>query len=240
MSDKVVLITGGRRGIGLACALAFVREGYKVAVVAKSHDSGELPKEIFYFSGDLTDWRRCGDWAVRKVVKKFGRIDILVNNAGMQQFSPALDYKHWRFEKDVALMQFAPLDLAAEAAKVMIKQGGGKIINIASIGGIQGTRNCIGYSMCKAALIEMTKCLSNEMAPKNIQVNAVAPGYIVTDMLKPLLDDKGHAYDIHSRIPAGQWGLPKDVAEAVLFLASDASDYITGTTLIVDGGWSAR
>ena len=213
------VVTGGSRGIGQSIVIALHDAGYEVRQVSRT------------YGVDLSSRSN------RRHL--FDKVDVLVNCAGAQSFYPAIDYPVNVWDDDLELNLTATFDLCQQAALYMIPMGHGKIINISSIAGIQGTRNCIGYSVAKAGLIEMTKCLSNEWAPYNIQVNAVAPGYIETDMLKPLLDDKEHAEVIRGRIPAGRFGKPEDVAELVMFLATKGS-YITGTTLIVDGGWSAR
>lgn len=219
LSGKHAIVTGGSRGIGKAIAEVLREAGATVEALSSE-------------GMDLSDrWQR-GTFAPV--------CDILVNNAGAQAFAPALDYSLLQWDRDIELMLTSPFDLAKWAAKWMKDHGGGKIINIASIAGINGTRNTVGYSVAKAGLIHLTRCLSNEFAPFNIQVNAVAPGYIVTDMLKPLVDDEEHSRVMLGRIPAGRYGEPDEVAKAVLFLASPLSDYITGVCLPVDGGWLAR
>ena len=158
---------------------------------------------------------------------------------GHNSFSEAAYYDYAMLARDFEWIQ-AAMELSRKASAYMRARNFGRIINMTSIAGIQGTRFCIGYSMCKAALIEMTKCLSNEWAPYGITVNAIAPGYIKTDMLGGLLSDPIHAEAVRGRIPTGNFGLPDDVAAAALFLARPEARYITGTVLPVDGGWLAR
>jgi 2-deoxy-D-gluconate 3-dehydrogenase len=220
MEYKTALVTGASRGIGKAIADTLETAGANV-IRWSSRDYDFNAPDIL----DRLDVPEC---------------DILVNNAGRQYSADALDYPLDWWEADLRSMLTVPFYLAKIAAAGMFLRGGGKIINIASIAGIQGTRRIIGYSVAKAGLIHMTKCLSNELALHNIQVNAIVPGYIRTDMLEPLLSDKQHAAQMIGRIPAGCWGKPEEVAQAALFLASPASDYITGTVIPVDGGWLAR
>lgn len=220
LSGKTALVTGGTRGIGKAIAEALREAGADVTAWGRVDCDLSNP-----FVRDETPVPIC---------------DILVNNAGAQAFMPALSYTWQQLTQDFELILAAALELSQRAGAWMIAHGGGKIINIASIAGMNGTRNTIGYSVAKAGLIHLTKCLSNELAPHNIQVNAIAPGYIATDMLRPLIEDVGHSEAILGRIPARRYGLPEEVAQAVLFLASPMSDYITGVCLPVDGGWLAR
>src|SRR5512146_325842 len=215
------IVTGGSRGIGLAIVNAFKAQGVDVVSLSRSEGVDLLDKAA---RADLFDLLDC---------------DILVNNAWTQQFKPAAYYTYEMLKQDFEWLH-ATLELCQLASAFMRVREWGRIINIASIAGIQGTRNCIGYSMAKAALIEMTKCLSNEWAWQGITVNALAPGYIVTDMLTGLLSDPIHAELTRGRIPAGDFGRPADVAAAVLFLASNEAQYITGTCLPVDGGWLGR
>jgi 2-deoxy-D-gluconate 3-dehydrogenase len=214
---KTVIVTGGSRGIGRAIVTAFETAGAVVRDVSRASGK-DLRNRATRASVDTT-------------------CDILVNCAGAMYSAAALDYPLAEWDAMLELNLTAAFDLSRRAAKTM--KPGGRIVNISSIAGIQGTRGIIGYSVAKAGMIEMTKCLSNELAPRGITVNAIAPGYIDTDMLT-LRDDKLHAATVLGRIPAGRWGAPGDVAAAVLFLCSDEASYITGITLPVDGGWLAR
>jgi 2-deoxy-D-gluconate 3-dehydrogenase len=213
------IVTGGSHGIGKAiCEQLRVRD---VTVLDLSKSTG---CDLLYRPNRELDLE----------------VDILVNCAGYQERAPAITYPLDQWDKDLELNLTAAFDLCKRVAPYMRANDWGRIVNISSIAGIQGTRNIIGYSVAKAGLIEMTKCLSNEWAPYGITVNAVAPGYIVTDMLLPLLNDEAHADLIRQRIPIGFFGLPVDVANLVDFLCSDKASYITGQTIAVDGGWLAR
>jgi len=218
-SSKRAIVTGGSRGIGLAIVNAFFAAGYNVTSLSRSEGI------------DLLDANTRSNLMMD--------CDVLVNNAWTQQFKEAAYYDYAMLAQDFEWVQ-ATMELCRKASAHMRARKFGRIINIASIAGIQGTRYCIGYSMCKAALIEMTKCLSNEWAPDGITVNAIAPGYIETDMLGGLMADTIHANVTRGRIPVGDFGLPDDVAAAALFLAKPEARYITGTVLPVDGGWLGR
>ena len=217
--QKTVVVTGGRRGIGRAIALAFRDAGYKVNVIAKSQDRGDLPQDIGYMSLDLS----------RANIEP--TCDVLVNAAGISHDYSASNYPADKRNELWSINYFVAVLLARYA----VSKGCKRIINITSISAFNGARNISEYAASKAALTQWTKCASNEWAPLGVTVNCVAPGFIETDMLK-LKDPE----TIIGRIPAGRLGKPEDVTGAVLFLASDAASYITGTTIIVDGGWVGR
>jgi len=246
VTGKVSLITGGRRGLGKAMALGLVEAGANVIVVAKSSDDGnlryeaeKLGRKIAYMQADLTD-REARAGLIEKAVNQFGRLDILVNNAGFQRRSPVLEYSSSDWDADLELLLTAVLDLSQQAARVMIKQGGGKIIQVASISSFQGARNIIGYASAKHALVGLTKCLANELASQNINVNAIAPGLFETEMASHVMTDPLRANELRGRIPSGRFGQPEDMIGPLLFLASDASRHVHGHVLLVDGGWMGR
>ena len=218
------MVTGGRRGIGKAIALALLSAGYRVHVIAHSENRGKLPDEILYTSMDLSDMS-CFVWEL------FQRADVLVNAAGVSDLRPVLDYPTDEMDGMWNVNYFSPVELARQA----VKNGCKRIVNITSVSAFNGARNNSEYCATKAALTAWTKCASNEWAPLGVTVNCVAPGFIETDMLK-LADPQ----TIIGRIPAGRLGQPEDVTGAVLFLVSDAAQYVTGTTIVVDGGWMAR
>jgi len=246
VTGKVSLVTGGRRGLGKAMALGLVEAGAKVVVIAKSPDAGNLHEEAGKLGGEITYIQadlakrdeRIG--LVEQVVAQFGRLDILVNNAGLQRHSPVLEYAADDWDADLELLLTAVLDLSQQAGRVMVKQGGGKIIQIASISSFQGARNIIGYASAKHALVGLTKCLANELASKNVNVNAIAPGLFETDMASNVMSDPTKANELRGRIPAGRFGQPADMIGPLLFLASDASRHVHGHVILVDGGWMGR
>jgi 2-deoxy-D-gluconate 3-dehydrogenase len=177
---------------------------------------------------------------VEKVVEEFGRIDILVNNAGMIRRAPAVDFSEddWTTVLEVNLSSVFRLSQAA--GKKMIEQGGGKNVNIASLLSFQGGITVPAYTASKSGVAGLTKALANEWAKFNINVNAIAPGYMATNNTAALLADETRNRQILERIPAGRWGNSDDLAGAAVFLASAASDYLQGHILVVDGGWMAR
>jgi 2-deoxy-D-gluconate 3-dehydrogenase len=177
---------------------------------------------------------------IRQTVEQLGRLDILVNNAGIIRRANAIETtpEDWQAVLDVNLT--AVWALAQAAAQVMLPQGGGKIINIASLLSFQGGIRVPAYTAAKHAVAGLTKALANEWAGRGINVNAIAPGYMATDNTQALRDDPERNRQILERIPAGRWGTPADMAGAVVFLAAPASAYIHGYTLAVDGGWLAR
>lgn len=246
LRDKTALITGGRRGIGAALAVGLAQAGVDIAVIGQNDTAGEIEeavkkygRQFYYFQVDLTD-RGQREGIVGQVVSKLGRLDILVNNAGYQQFCPAHEYDLQMWDKDMELLLTSVLDLSQQAYPAMQKQGGGKIIHIASISSFQGARNIIGYATAKHALIGMTKCMANEWAKDSINVNAIAPGIIETDMSKGTVGNPEKAEMIKGRIPSGRFGQPEDIVGTLIFLASEASSHIHGTVVTVDGGWLGR
>ncbi|RPH36375.1 SDR family oxidoreductase, partial [bacterium] len=171
---------------------------------------------------------------------EFGKIDILVNNAGIIRRAPALEFSEKDWDDVMLLNSKITFFLAQAAARDMITRKYGKIINVASLLAFQGGIIVPSYSASKGAVAQMTKALANEWAPHGIRVNAIAPGYMATNNTKALREDPARSSAILGRIPAGRWGVPEDLQGAAVFLASAASDYVTGHVLVVDGGWLAR
>jgi len=246
VSGKVALVTGGRRGLGRAMAVGLACAGARLAVAAASNDCEELRgrvqecgAEFEYYRTDLSD-RAQRRRLVHEVVGRFGRLDILVNCAGVQHRQPALEFAIEEWDLIIELMLTAVFELSQQAARVMERQGGGKIINIASLTSFQGGWTIPAYASAKHGVAGLTKALANEWACKNINVNAIAPGYFDTDMNTALISDAAREPRIRERIPAGRWGEPEDLVGALLFLASDAGSYVHGHVLVVDGGWMGR
>jgi len=246
ISGKVALITGGRRGLGLAMAKGLAQSGARVAVAARGPECEELEAaaralgtEFAYLQMDLS--KRANQQAlVPRVLERFGRLDILVNCAGIQHRQPAIEFDLAKWDEILELMLSGVFVISQAAARVMEKQGGGKIINIASLASFQGGWTIPAYVAAKHGVAGLTKALANEWASKNINVNAIAPGYFDTDMCAAIIKDPVREVKIRERIPAGRWGKPEDLVGPLLFLASDASRYVHGHILVVDGGWMGR
>jgi len=246
LDGKVAIVTGATRGLGRAIAIALAEAGADIAAMA-TRDATETKAEIekrgrrcLTIAGDIAE-RGCVENIVSATLAGFKRIDILVNNAGIIRRGAVTEFteKDWDDVMDVNIR--ALFFLSQAAAKVMIQQGqGGKIINIASMLSFQGGIRIASYTASKGAVRTLTMLLANELAPHNIQCNAIAPGYMATDNTAPLRADTKRKTEILARIPAGRWGSPEDLQGAAVFLASRASDYVNGCTLAVDGGWLAR
>ena len=245
LQGKVAAVTGANTGLGQAMAIALARAGAKVALVGRS-EPVETQRMIEGAGGKsaaiMADLSRfdCAERIVAETVSRFGSIDILVNNAGIIRRSEALDFteEDWNDVLDTNLK--TPFFLAKAAAARMFGNGGGKIINVASLLSFQGGIRVASYTASKSGLAGLTRLLANEWAARGINVNAIVPGYFATNNTEALRNDIDRNREILSRIPAGRWGDPADLAGTVIFLASSASDYVHGALLPVDGGWLAR
>lgn len=241
---KTALVTGSRRGIGAAIAVALAQAGADVACHGRSPERGTVCDEIralgrrtSYFSGDVTHLGACKT-LFESVVTQFGQLDILVNNAGAIRRAPAAEYSIEYWDEMIAAHLSAVFRLSQLAGQHLLARGKpGKIVNIASLLSFQGGIRVPGYSAAKGGVALLTKALANEWAGKGINVNAIAPGYIVTDNTTALRNDPVRSRQILERIPAGRWGEPGDLTGAAVFLCSSASDYVHGHVLVVDGGW---
>ena len=246
VKGKIALITGSGTGLGEGYAHVFAESGCKVicadinkaAVDQTVDDIKALGGEAESLFVDVTDINSI-EKMVKEIVGKYGRIDILVNNAGLEIIEKFVDVTPDHFDKINGVNIRGVYFVAQAVAKEMIQTGGGKIINIGSLGSYIGLAESSVYCSTKGGVIQLTKTLAIELADYNIQVNAVAPGYFITPMTQPFFDDPEHRAWIEGRIPLSRWGTVKDLAGPMLFLASSASDYITGDTIIVDGGWLA-
>lgn len=246
LKDKVAIVTGGSKGLGQAFVIALAKAGAKVLVATHNKDWEEtegLLKEMnatyHFYQADLADKEKI-DGLIEECVSHFGSLDILVNNAGTIIRESLLDYKDDDYEKVVSINQHAVYYLSQRAAKHMVKQKSGKIINIASMLSFQGGKFVPSYTASKHAVVGLTRAFANELAEDGINVNAIAPGYVKTNNTLQIREDENRNQEILKRIPAGKWANPADLMGAVVYLASPASDYVNGQVLAVDGGWLAR
>jgi len=247
LEGKVAVVTGGNRGLGLAYVIALAKAGADIFIVSRKDDSWEeikesiekLGRKVEFMKADLSVKENAKE-SIEECIKRFGKIDILVNNAGTIRRAPILEYKEEDWEAVINLNLNSVYYLSQAAAKYMVKQGSGKIINIASMLSFQGGKFVPPYTASKHGVAGITKAFANELAETNIQINAIAPGYIETDNTAPIRADEKRNMEILGRIPAGKWGQTSDLMGTVVFLASKASDYINGHILAVDGGWLVR
>jgi 2-deoxy-D-gluconate 3-dehydrogenase len=245
LDGKTALVTGCKRGIGKAMALALAEAGADIIGVSKTLESSgsAIEREVTAlgrkFTGYACDLGNRGD--VQEFLRvDFPVIDILVNNAGTILRKPAAEHPDEYWDQVIETNLNAQFFISREIGKRMVERGAGKIIFTASLLTFQGGITVPGYAASKGAIGQLTKALANEWAPKGVQVNAIAPGYINTDNTAALRADPVRNPAILARIPAGRWGEPDDLKGAVVFLASRASDYVTGSIVVVDGGWMAR
>ena len=248
LTGKTALVTGAKRGIGRAIAVALAHHGADIIGVSASQEAeGSEVGRLVEAEGRFFTGRAC-DFSSRKgthdlidwLAGQDQRVDILVNNAGTSNVAPAVDQTDEDWDRVLEVNLSAPFILARELAKPMIEAGRGKVIFTSSILGFRGGANVAGYTVTKTALVGLTKALANEWAPLGVNVNAIAPGYVATDITRPIQDDPDRYAAVLHRIPAGRWGTPEDIGGAAVFLASDAADYVHGAVLAVDGGWLGR
>jgi 2-dehydro-3-deoxy-D-gluconate 5-dehydrogenase len=247
LDGRVAAVSGTSRGIGRALALALAGAGADIVHIDRSDPAetrarvSELGRRSHLVRLDL-DGASVDDYddAIEQGAAALGRIDILVNNAGIIGRGPTLQADAALIEQVIRIDLLAPLHLARAAGRRMVAQRSGKIINVASLMSFQGGRDVAAYTTAKHGVAGLTKALANEWASFGVQVNAIAPGYIATDANVDLRADETRAQEFETRIPAGRFGAPDDLSGAIVFLASAASDYVTGTVLVVDGGWLSR
>lgn len=246
LTGKKAIVTGAGRGLGEAIALGLAKAGADVALVTNRTPAdksaaaiAEMGRKAITIQADVADRSKLPG-IVERTVDELGGVDILVNNAGIIRRTPAVEhsYEDWQDVMDVNLNSV--FVLCQLAGKHMIEQGSGKIINIASMLSYQGGITVPGYASSKHAVAGLTKALANEWAAKGLQVNAIAPGYMSTDNTEALREDPVRSTQILQRIPAGRWGTSEDLVGPAVFLASQASDYMNGHILAVDGGWLVR
>ena len=245
LAGKTALVTGANTGIGQTIAVALAQAGADVALAGRSEPTETLAliaqagRKAVNIAADLSSIEPVAR-VVDEAVAALGRIDILVNNAGIIRRDDLLQFSEADWDAVIDTNLKTLFFLSQAAARGMVAQGGGKIINIASLLTFQGGIRVPSYAAAKSGVGGVTKAMANELAPHGVQVNAIAPGYIATNNTAALQADATRNRQILERIPAGRWGDPTDIAGAAVFLASPASNYVTGHVLAVDGGWLAR
>jgi len=247
LQGRVALVTGAAQGLGQAMAVGLAEAGADVVVLDITETTetaqavGALGRRCTQLKVNLrTATVQDLQKVVERIVAEMGRLDILVNNAGIIRRAPALEYSETDWDDLLHINLKALFFLSQAAGRVMVKQGGGKIINMASMLSFQGGVIVPGYTAAKSGVAGITRALANEWAKYNINVNAIAPGYMATANTAPIRADADRSKTILDRIPAGRWGQPDDLKGIVVFLASPASDYMHGSIVCVDGGWLGR
>jgi 2-deoxy-D-gluconate 3-dehydrogenase len=247
LAGKVALVTGASRGLGAGMAIGLAAAGADVVLHASqpvaANDTADEIKRIgrraATLAADLADPSAPARLAA-DALAAFGRIDILINNAGVIRRAPSADHSDEFWDTVIQVNLSSVFRLSREVGRHMLARGSGKIINVASLLSFQGGVTVPGYAAAKGGVAQLTKALANEWAGRGVNVNAIAPGYMVTDNTAALRADETRTRQIGERIPAGRWGTPADLAGAAVFLASAASDYVNGHVLVVDGGWLGR
>lgn len=246
VAGKVAIVTGATRGIGQAIALSYAAAGIKVAIVSRNAADCEQAAQVIRQAGGAAmaascDVTRIEDFRqlVGRVVEHWGGLDIIVNNAGTAITRKAIDLSETEWDQVVDLDLKSVFFCAQAAARVMIPRQSGKIINIASILGLVGGNGLVPYCAAKGGVVNLTRALASEWARYGIQVNSLCPGYVITDINREKLGDEKAQAPLLAKTPAGRLGQVGDMTGAALFLASPASDYMTGQALTVDGGWTA-
>jgi len=246
LKGKVAIVTGSSTGLGQGVCLGFAEAGADIVGVDYV-DSSEtqqavekLGRKFLNITEDLLTIEPI-DRIVAKAVSVFGHVDILMNNAGIIRRTDAIDYTEKDWDDVMAINSKTVFFFSQAVARQFIKQNtGGKIINIASMLSFQGGIRVPSYTSSKSAVMGMTRAMANEWAKHDINVNAIAPGYMATNNTKQIREDQNRSAEILGRIPSGRWGTPQDIQGAAVFLASKAGDYVQGYTIAVDGGWLAR
>lgn len=245
LTGKNALVTGGSRGLGKEIALGLASAGANVVIVSRSANPEVIAEieaygvkaiSIAFDISNIAEHARLYEQAV----EAFGPIDILVNNAGVQRRHSAADFPQEDWDFVLSVNASAVFSLCQHFGRPMLAKGAGKIINIASLLSFQGGLTVPAYAASKGAVMQFTKSLANEWAGQGVNVNCIAPGYMATDMNEALMNDAVRSRQIMERIPANRWGQGQDMQGAAIFLASDASNYVHGFTLAVDGGWLGR
>ncbi len=246
LKGRCAIVTGASRGLGQAMALALAEAGADIMAVdvidcsATQSAIRGLDRKCETLQIDLTGADAPGQ-VVGSTIAALGRLDILVNNAGIIRRAPFLEFSEKDWDDVMNLNIKAIFRLSQSAAREMVKQGtGGKIVSVASMLSFQGGIRVPSYTSSKSAVMGLTRLMACELGPLGINCNAIAPGYMATENTRPLREDPERNKAILDRIPMGRWGLPEDLKGTIVFLASEAADYINGYTIAVDGGWLAR
>ncbi|CDQ18398.1 2-deoxy-D-gluconate 3-dehydrogenase [Halobacillus karajensis] len=246
LDGKVAAVTGGTRGIGRAVAIGLAEAGADIALLQRNLSQVDVKEEIetkgrvcHIIPCNLNEATQVKE-AIPSVVEAFGHIDILVNAAGIQRRSDAVEFSEEDWDDVLNINLKTTWTLCQQAGRQMVSNKQGKIINFASLLSYQGGIRVPAYAASKGGVSQLTKALSNEWAKEGVNVNSVVPGYVATDMNTALINDEERNKQILDRIPAGDWGKPEDFVGAAVFLASDASNYVHGHQLAVDGGWLGR
>ncbi|MCL3859496.1 glucose 1-dehydrogenase [Actinotalea sp. K2] len=245
LTGRTAVVTGGGRGLGHGISTALLEAGADVVVLARTEVPAELVahaedlgRSVHFYPVDLADGDAIAATAAQVLADH--RVDILVNNAGTQDRYPAVDFPLEAWDRVIDINLRSTFQLCQLFGRPMLERGEGKIVNFASLLSFQGGLTVPAYAASKGAVAQLTKALCNEWSAKGVNVNAVAPGYMATDMNTALLADPVRLEQLSVRIPAGRWGNPEDIGNVVVFLASPAAGYIHGQVLAVDGGWLAR
>ena len=245
LTGQVAAVTGGGRGLGAGITRALVEAGADVVVFGRSgvptdltEHAAALGRQVHFYPMDLADPDQVE--AVSREVLAAHRVDILVNNAGTQDRYPAVDFPLEAWDAVINVNLRSVFQLCQLFGRPMLERGAGKVVNLASLLSFQGGFTVPAYAASKGAVAQLTKALCNEWAGRGVNVNAVAPGYMATEMNAALLADPDRLAQLSVRIPAGRWGTPEDIGDVVVFLASPAAAYVHGQVLAVDGGWLAR
>lgn len=246
VDGKVAIVTGATTGIGRAAAIGLAEAGADVVVLGRTQATENVCRAIESLGrksrglqGDLSD-AHFRDKVVDETLSQWGHIDILVNSAGITVRTPAVEFAEADWDKIIDVNLTSLFRISQRVGRHMLEQKSGKIINIASIMSFIGGVNIPAYTASKGAVAQLTKALANEWAQHNVNVNAIAPGYIETDMTRAFHEHQIRSQEVVARVPARRWGKPEDIAGPVVFLASTASDFVHGHVMIVDGGWMAR
>ncbi len=245
ISGKNAIVTGASRGLGLGIAEGFAKAGANLILISRHMPEETLAKLRSYgtkvkaYSFDLSHPENIPG-LIDGIISEWGRIDILVNNAGTQRRHDSVEFNDEDWDFVCTVNQKSVFVLCREVGRHMVAAGKGKIINFASLLSFQGGFRVPAYAASKGAVMQFTKSLSNEWAPHGVNVNCIAPGYFDTEMNTALINDPVRNEQISVRIPAGRWGKPEDLVGTAIYLASDASNYVNGITIPVDGGWLGR